>query len=102
MGMATIPERLVKAREFIGHNRKSFAEKLNIPYRTITNYENGSREPGSDYILKVANICGCTTDWLLGLSDNPRNNSPYTLMIWFNQVNIKNLYRLEYYKKKRK
>ncbi|MEZ3502942.1 MAG: helix-turn-helix domain-containing protein [Lachnospiraceae bacterium] len=81
MGMATIPERLVKAREFIGHNRKSFAEKLNIPYRTITNYENGSREPGSDYILKVANICGCTTDWLLGLSDNPRNNSPYSDLV---------------------
>ena len=81
MGMATIPERLVKAREFIGNNRKSFAEKLNIPYRTITNYENGSREPGSDYILKVANICGCTTDWLLGLSDNPRNNSPYSDLV---------------------
>ena len=50
-------------------------------YRTITNYENGSREPGSDYILKVANICGCTTDWLLGLSDNPRNNSPYSDLV---------------------
>lgn len=81
MGMAAIPERLVKAREFIGHNRKSFAEKLNIPYRTITNYENGSREPGSDYILKVADVCGCTTDWLLGLSDDPRNNSPYSSLL---------------------
>lgn len=81
MGMAVIPERLVKAREFIGHNRKSFAEKLNIPYRTITNYENGSREPGSDYILKVADVCGCTTDWLLGLSDDPRNNAPHSSLL---------------------
>ena len=81
MGMAIIPERLVKAREFLGYNRKSFAEELNIPYRTITNYENGSREPGSDYILKVADICGCTTDWLLGLSDDPRNDSPYSALL---------------------
>ncbi len=76
MGMTTLPERLIKARELIGHNRKSFAEILNIPYRTITNYENGSREPSSDYLLKVADICGCTTDWLFGLSDVPRNNDP--------------------------
>ena len=38
MGMAVISERLIKAREFIGYNRKSFAEMLNIPYITITNY----------------------------------------------------------------
>lgn len=81
MGMAAIPERLVKAREYIGYNRKSFAEKLNIPYRTITNYENGSREPGSDYILKVANVCGCTTDWLLGLSDDPKNNAMHSSLL---------------------
>lgn len=81
MGMSVIPERLVKAREFIGYNRKSFAEELNIPYRTITNYENGSREPGSDYILKVADMCGCTTDWLLGLSDDPRNNAPHSVLL---------------------
>ena len=80
-GNGCLSERLIKAREFIGYNRKSFAEMLNIPYRTITNYENGSREPGSDYILKVADVCGCTTDWLLGLSDNPRSDSSYSALV---------------------
>lgn len=70
-------ERLVQAREFIGYNRKSFADALGMPYRTVTNYENGSREPGHDYLIKVADFCGCTTDWLLGLSDDPRNNAPH-------------------------
>lgn len=65
-------KRLVEAREFNGYNRKQFAEALGIPYRTITNYENGAREPGSDYLTKVADFCGCTTDWLLGLTDNAR------------------------------
>lgn len=81
MGMSVIPERLVRAREFIGHNRKSFAKELNIPYRTITNYENGSREPGSNYLIKVAVLCDCTTDWLLGLSDEPRNNVPHPVLL---------------------
>lgn len=73
--------RLVEAREFIGYNRKEFAEELNIPYRTVTNYENGSREPGSDYIAKVADKCGCTTDWLLGLVDHARYTSPYSSLL---------------------
>lgn len=70
-------ERLVQAREFIGYNRKSFADALGMSYRTVTNYENGSREPGHDYLIKVADFCGCTTDWLLGLSDDPRNNASH-------------------------
>lgn len=67
--------RLVEARELIGCNRKEFAEKLNIPYRTITNYENGSREAGSDYLARVATVCGVTIDWILGVSDNKKSPS---------------------------
>ena len=69
-------KRLVEARECSGYNRKQFAEFLQMPYRTITNYENGSREPGSEYLAKVADVCGCTTDWLLGLSDDARRCYP--------------------------
>lgn len=65
--------RLIEARELIGCNRKEFAGKLNIPYRTITNYENGAREAGSDYLAKVATVCGVTTDWILGVSDNKKS-----------------------------
>ena len=65
-------KRLIEARERIGYNRKEFADKLNIPYRTITNYENGAREAGSDYLAKVATVCGVTTDWILGVSDDKK------------------------------
>lgn len=78
MSNVLLRERLVKAREFIGCNRKEFAELLGMPYRTITNYENGAREPGSNYLVRVADECGCTTDWLLGLTDSARENSPYS------------------------
>ncbi len=81
MDYALMRKRLVEARDFIGQSRKEFAETLGMPYRTITNYENGSREPGSDYITKVADMCGCTTDWLLGLSDDARCSSPYASLL---------------------
>ena len=71
MNLDHMRQRLIAARNAAGYNRKQFAAELGIPYRTITNYENGSREPGSDYISKVADFCGCTTDWLLGLTDSP-------------------------------
>ncbi len=81
MDYALMRERMIKAREFIGQNRKEFAETLGMSYRTITNYENGSREPGSDYLAKVADVCGCTTDWLLGLSDDAHSGSPYSSLL---------------------
>jgi transcriptional regulator with XRE-family HTH domain len=69
-------QRLIEARGFLGMNRKEFAEAVGVPYRTVTNYENGSREPGSEYLLKVADYCGVTTDWLLGFSDSARAVTP--------------------------
>jgi len=81
MDFELMRKRLVETREFNGYNRKQFAERLQMSYRTITNYENGSREPGSDYLAKVADVCGCTTDWLLGLSDDARCCSPYATLL---------------------
>lgn len=74
MDLDLMRRRLVEAREFNGYNRKQFSQAIGVPYRTVTNYENGSREPGGDYISKVADFCGCTTDWLLGLTNNAREN----------------------------
>ena len=66
-----IGERLAKIREDYGYTRKRLAEELNRPYRTITNYENGAREPGHDYIIKIARKFGVSTDYILGLSNTP-------------------------------
>lgn len=72
MDFELMRRRLIAAREMIGCNRKEFAARAGIPYRTITNYENGAREPGSDYLALVADLCDVSTDYLLGLSDVPR------------------------------
>lgn len=72
----TIPERLVEIREKNGYTRKRLAEELGRPYRTVTNYESGDREPGHEYIIEIAKKFGVTTDYILGIEDT--KNSPST------------------------
>ena len=45
-------ERLITIREKTGLNRKDFAEKFGIPYRTITDWELGHRVM-PDYVLRL-------------------------------------------------
>ena len=66
-----VPERLVEIREKHGYTRKRLADELGRPYRTVTNYETGEREPGHSYIVEIAKKFGVTTDYILGASNSP-------------------------------
>lgn len=70
-----IPEKLVQIRESRGYTRKRLAEELGRPYTTITKYESGEREPGHSYIIEIAKKFGVTTDYILGIEDNPAKKS---------------------------
>ena len=41
-----------KLRESTGMNRKEFCECFNIPYRTVTDWERGTRN-APDYVLRL-------------------------------------------------
>lgn len=41
-----------KLREATGMNRKEFCERFNIPYRTVTEWERGTRN-APDYVLRL-------------------------------------------------
>lgn len=76
-----IPGRLVEIREKNGYTRKRLADELGRPYRTITKYETGEREPGHSYIVEIAKKFGVSTDYILGASDFMETgikNSPNT------------------------
>lgn len=73
-----LPKRLIEVRKSNGYTRKRLAGELNRPYRTITNYESGEHEPGHKYLIEIAEKFGVTTDYLLGLSDDPRKKSDET------------------------
>lgn len=63
----TIAERLVKVRTDNGYTRRQLADELQMPYPTITKYENGQREPGHEYLKTIAQKFDVTIDYLLGL-----------------------------------
>lgn len=62
--------RIVLAREHAKLNQKELAKILGISPSTLNGYEKGNHDPKSDGLIKIANACNVTTDYLLGLSDN--------------------------------
>ena len=66
----TVGDRIKSLRSEAGYTRVELAEKLNMPQTTLRNYENNAREPGHDFLVKIAKEFNVTTDYLLGLSEN--------------------------------
>lgn len=66
--------RLKELREKIGLNQKECAEKLNISRGSISFYENGERLPDIEKIYNMATFFNVSSDYLLGLADEPSSN----------------------------
>lgn len=65
----TLGARIIDLRKQHGISREELAKEFDIPYTTLRNYENGLREPGHVFLIKVAKRFNVTTDYLLGISD---------------------------------
>ena len=61
--------KLRQLRERKGLSMKATALALGLPYTTYVNYEKGTREPGSDMLVKLASFFGTSIDYLLGKTD---------------------------------
>ena len=46
--------------------QKELAQALGISRATVSKYEAGLRTPNMDMIMKLSDVLGCTTDYLLG------------------------------------
>jgi transcriptional regulator with XRE-family HTH domain len=51
-----------------GLSQKKVADELGISQALLSHYENGVREPKLEFVVKVSEYYGVTTDYLLGLS----------------------------------
>lgn len=60
-------QRLKSARKKAGYTGKEFAIKLGISYNTYITYENGSREPKQETLIKIADLLQVSIDSLLGV-----------------------------------
>ena len=54
------------ARELKGLTQKDLGKILGVSDGAVANYENGKREPNLETVLRLADLFGVTTDWLLG------------------------------------
>lgn len=69
--MSILARRIAEQRKKKKLSQTKFAEKFGVGRSTIAMWETGDREPDLDTIQKLANFFGVTTDYLLGLSDDP-------------------------------
>lgn len=60
-----------EAREAAGYSQKELADKIGVEPNTFHGYESGKHDPKSEILLKIANICGVTVDYLLGRKHGP-------------------------------
>ena len=67
--MNKIANRLRELRRNSNLTLKEVAERLEVTMRSICRYEDGSREPSVDLIIKFCKLYDCTADFLIGLTD---------------------------------
>jgi|LSQX01.2.fsa_nt_gb transcriptional regulator with XRE-family HTH domain len=52
--------------------QQEVADAISVERVTYARYENGSRTPPVDNVIRLARFFNVTTDYLLGLSDDPQ------------------------------
>lgn len=64
-------------REEIGYTQQGLADKLGGAKSTIAMYENETRKPSMEVLIKLSEIFNCSIDYLLGKSDirNPKEET---------------------------
>lgn len=68
--------RIKNLREDRDITQKEIAEYLNIAQRTYSHYEKGTRNIPIQCIVKLAKFYNTSTDYLLGLTDDPKPYPP--------------------------
>lgn len=66
--------RIKEARERAEYTQTELASLIGVAPNTFCGYENGLHDPKSRLLIKIAQECGTTTDYLLGLADDPSPN----------------------------
>lgn len=73
-------ENLKQAREAAHFTQMQAAKALEISDGTYKNYEQGKREPNNTLLLKIADLYGVTTDYLLGREPKAPEPNPFAEM----------------------
>lgn len=74
-----IGDKLKELRESTGLNKKDFAASLGVKYTTYNNYEVGTREPASDFLIMISKKFDVSIDYIMGLSEEKEKSFHYEL-----------------------
>ena len=74
--MSDIVAKLKQLRKEKGVNQETVAEACGVSRVTIARYENGSRKPEADVLPKLAVFYGVSTDYLMGVEEEPAKKEP--------------------------
>lgn len=69
--------RVEAERNNLNLTKEEFAEKVGATQRTYYNWINGKNPIPSDALIKMAEVCGCTTDYLLGIDRKDEVENKY-------------------------
>lgn len=70
--MAFKPDRLRLAREKRNLTQRDLGHLCNLGVNQINRYENGLNDPSTEILSLIARHLNVTTDYLLGLTDEPQ------------------------------
>lgn len=62
-------DRMKAEYERLGLCQKTFADAMQTTKQTVNNWELGRRNPTIQMVVEMSKLFGCTTDYLLGTSD---------------------------------
>lgn len=66
--------RIRDLREDRDLKQRQLAEYLNCSQQVYSNYELGQRDIPTDVLIRLARLYDVSTDYLLGLTSNPKRN----------------------------
>ena len=67
-------QRIRDLREDNDLTQKQMAKTLNCSQQVYSNYELGQRDIPTDILIKLSKYYKVSTDYILGLTDNPKQN----------------------------
>lgn len=70
MSMQNFGERLKAQRKNKSLTQKQLAKKLNLATITVAGYEQGTKYPSVEVLIRICETLSCTSDFLLGISDD--------------------------------
>ncbi|MBQ7768475.1 MAG: helix-turn-helix transcriptional regulator [Oscillospiraceae bacterium] len=70
--MKVFGERIRSLRESMNYSQVKFAETFGIGQSSVVRYEKGEASPSLELLVKIADYCDVSLDYVLGRTDNPQ------------------------------